>query len=260
MILAIQDLLPSSVSSFPSSGANAPMAGALSMTISLSRRSVVSILVFGLSIVAAATFSAPSRAEGDPGAQQFVSEMATQAIQIVNDSSINRAGREAKFSDLLLKDADIQRIGAFCLGQYLHAATGSQTKEYLTLIQNFIVKVYVARLTGSPNDKFVVLGSVPKSANQVIVQSRMIFADGSQPADVSWWLLKTEDGRFKIFDVNVAGVWLAQEQRDAFTSVISRHNGDVGALLDHLRAQIAKADAGELPPLKTDEAGQKPSN
>jgi len=37
------------------------------------------------------------------------------------------------------------------------------------------------------------------------------------------------------------------EQRSTFTSVIRNNGGDFNALLDHLRKQINKAEAGEIP-------------
>jgi len=42
----------------------------------------------------------------------------------------------------------------------------------------------------------------------------------------------------------VLGVWMAQEQRDAFASVLKNNKGDINALLEHLRKQIS-ADTAE---------------
>jgi len=78
------------------------------------------------------------------------------------------------------------------------------------------------------------------------VQSEIRFTNGREPVSVDWWLIK-KDGGYKIFDVNVVGVWLAQEQRSAFTSVIRNNGGNFDALLAHLSTQIGKAEAGELP-------------
>ena len=85
----------------------------------------------------------------------------------------------------------------------------------------------------------------PHKGREVIVSSQIRFTNGRQPVDVKWWLLREDDG-FKVFDVNVAGIWLAQEQRDQFTSILNSNNGDFAALLDHLKTKIGQAEKGQV--------------
>lgn len=205
-------------------------------------------LALALALLGAVAMSGtPARAaNADPAAEAWVSDISAKAIQIISDKSLDKTAREAAFSKLLTENADMQKIAAFCLGQFLRVPTPDQRDEYLKLFDNFVVKVYVTRLSDYHDEKLQVTGSQPKGTNQAIVQSRINFTNGRQPVEVTWWLLKKDNG-YKIFDVNVVGVWLAQEQRSAFTSVINNHNGDFNALLDHLRHQIADADAGKLP-------------
>lgn len=211
-------------------------------------RSVFTPLAFSLALLGAvAAASAPaSAANADPAAEKWVSGVSSQAIQIISDKSLNKQAREAAFGTLLTENADMQRIAAFCLGQFLRTPTPAQKDEYVKLFKNFVVKVYVTRLSDYHDEKLQITGSQLKGSSQAIVQSQINFTNGREPVQVTWWLLK-KDGGYKLFDVNVVGIWLAQEQRSTFTSVINNHNGDFSALLDHLRKQIADADAGKLP-------------
>jgi ABC-type transporter MlaC component len=43
-----------------------------------------------------------------------------------------------------------------------------------------------------------------------------------------------------LVDIAVAGVWLGLAERDEFASVLARSNGDIGALIGHLRAAQAQ--------------------
>ena len=52
-------------------------------------------------------------------------------------------------------------------------------------------------------------------------------------------LVREKDGGYSLFDVQVLGVWMAQEQRASFSSVLKNNKGDINALLEHLRKQIA---------------------
>ena len=186
-----------------------------------------------------------SASTGD-AARAFVEDVSKRAIDIISDKGASKAEREAQFGKLLDETADMDRIAAFALGQYLRTPTPEQKTEYLSLVKTFIVKVYVTRLSDYNDEKLDILSAKTKGDKQAIVQSEIKFTNGREPVTVDWWLIKN-DGDFKIFDVNVVGIWLAQEQRSTFTSVIRNNGGDFNALLDHLRKQINKAEAGEIP-------------
>ncbi|MFN3626807.1 MAG: phospholipid-binding protein MlaC [Parvibaculum sp.] len=185
----------------------------------------------------------PAQASTDE-AISFVKNVSEQAIAIISDKSASAAEREVAFRALLNENADMDRIAAFALGQYLRTPNEAQRAEYRKLVENFIVKVYVTRLSDYNNEKLTILGARERGENQAIVQSEIRFTNGRQPVSVDWWLVQ-KNGAYKIFDVNVVGVWLAQEQRSAFTSVIRSNGGDFDALLKHLRTQISRAEAGE---------------
>lgn len=185
----------------------------------------------------------PARAADDEAAKQFIAETSDQALSIIGNKSIDQSTREAQFTALLRAKADMKRIAAFALGQFIRLPTPEQKTEYLGLVENFVVKVYLTRLADYTDQKLIMIGTEAKGAKEVIVKSKIEFTNGREPVTVDWWLLKDGDS-YRIFDVNVVGIWLAQEQRSTFTSVINSNNGDFNALLKHLKAQIAKADAG----------------
>jgi|TARA_Y100001933_G_scaffold219778_3_gene228665 phospholipid transport system substrate-binding protein len=195
-----------------------------------------------MALVASAAQAAASTGDA---AKAFVEEVSARAIDIISDKTTTKTEREAQFAKLLDEKADMERIAAFALGQYLRTPTPEQKAEYLKLVREFIVKVYVTRLSDYNDEKLDILGAKTKGDKQAIVQSEIKFTNGREPVTVDWWLIKN-DGDFKIFDVNVVGIWLAQEQRSTFTSVIRNNGGDFNALLDHLRKQIDKAEAGDL--------------
>ena len=188
--------------------------------------------------------AAPARAGEDPGAEAFVRQVGQEAIQIITNSSYTDKDREAAFRVLFVENADVRRIGLFALGQYVRMPTPEQKAEYLGLVEDFIVKVYVNRLRDYDDQQFEVVSSRAKGnkGTQALVQSRILFTDGRDPIPIEWWLLKDE-GRYRIFDIKAAGIWLAQEQRATYASIIRNNNSQFGALLEHLRTQIAETEA-----------------
>ena len=182
--------------------------------------------------------SAPVRAnEPDlAAAQGFVTKLADDAITILSANK-DRAGREAAFAALLGERANMRRIARFTLGQFGRKISKDDFTTYEALLGEFIVKVYANRL-GEYSDEKVIVGKAQAKKKNVIVASRIEFANGREPIDIDWWLRLEKDGSLSLFDVRVLGVWMAQEQRDAFASVLKNNKGDINALLEHLRKQI----------------------
>ena len=175
--------------------------------------------------------------EADLGqAQAFVTALADDAIRILSTET-TRAGREAAFAELLQERANMRRIARFTLGQFGRKISKQDFAVYEELLGEFIVKVYANRL-GEYSDEKVMVGKAQAKKKNVIVASRIEFANGRDPIDIDWWLRLEKDGSLTLFDVRVLGVWMAQEQRDAFASVLKNNKGDINALLEHLRKQI----------------------
>ncbi|MCE9650877.1 MAG: ABC transporter substrate-binding protein [Parvibaculum sp.] len=208
-------------------------------------RSALAPLAFSFALVTAiAVAGTPAAAAGgDPAAESFVTDVSAKAIDIISDQGATRSAREKAFGQLLSENADMQKIAVFALGQFRTKPDEAQKAEYLKLFDNFVVKVYVTRLSDYHNEKLVITGSGPAKGG-AMVDSQINFTNGREPVKIKWWLFKTGD-TYKVFDVNVAGIWLAQEQRSAFTSVINNHGGDFSALLDHLQTQISNAETGQ---------------
>lgn len=170
-------------------------------------------------------------------AQAFVTQLADDAVAILS-SGQDRAGREAAFATLLDERANMRRIARFTLGQYGRKISKDDFATYEGLLGEFIVKVYANRL-GEYSDEKVIVGKAQAKKKNVIVSSRIEFSNGREPINIDWWLRLEKDGSLSLFDVRVLGVWMAQEQRDAFASVLKNNKGDINALLDHLRKQIS---------------------
>jgi len=215
------------------------------MSPRVSMKAVFAPLAFSAALTLAA-FHDVTPARADNAAETFVNDVSERAIDIISDTASSLQQREEAFRDLLRETADLDRVAVFALGQYRTTPNEAQREEYRQLVENFIVKVYVTRLSDYNNEKLHVVSSQMRGDNQAIVKSEIRFTGGRQPVNVDWWLIRDGDDGYRIFDVNVVGIWLAQEQRSTFSSVIRNNNGNFDALLEHLRAQIGKAEKGDL--------------
>ncbi len=202
-----------------------------------------SLIIGVVALVSLAFVAMPASAARDEQAEAFVGNIASEAIEILGREGFTPQELEASFRELFVGNMDIPRVGVFALGQYARTPTADEKKEYLRLVEEFIVKVYASRLSDYTDQQFAVLSSQPKGnkGREVIVSSQIEFTTGRAPVPVEWWLLKSDDG-FKVFDVKVLGIWMAQEQRSTFISVIRNNGGNFSSLLEHIEDQIAQAN------------------
>jgi phospholipid transport system substrate-binding protein len=177
-------------------------------------------------------------------AKTFVTELADEAITLLKTQT-TREAREAGFRKILDERANMRRIARFTLGPFARKISDEDFATYQQLLNELIIKVYANRLGEYGNEQLIVGRSQSKKKN-FIVNSQIEFDNGRQPIAVDWWLYREKDGSFSLFDVRVIGVWMAQEQRDSFASVLKNNRGDISALLGHIRKQI-KAGGGAEP-------------
>jgi len=173
-------------------------------------------------------------AASDPAA--FVTELGTQAIQVLGPS-VSAAQRLNRFRELFRDDFDVPTIGQFVLGRYWRIATPAEQQEFLGLFQEYIVEAYSARLGVYGGEPFRVTGS-RASGGEIVVASQIIEKSGA-PIEIDWYLAD-EGGAFKITDVYVGGVSMKVTERDEFGAVIQRNGGQVAALLAQLRQKVQR--------------------
>lgn len=176
-------------------------------------------------------------------AQVYINSVTDSIMVVLSDMDATDKQKEDKFSVIFRSFTDTHRIGLFSLGKYARDLQEEQRDEYFSLLENYMLAIYFGHLSAYSDEILEVIGAIEKGNNgkQVIVKSLLHFTDGRRPDIViNWWLFKNNDS-FKIFDVSIGGVWLAQDQRSQFTTVISQNEGDLNALLEHLRKQGNKS-------------------
>jgi phospholipid transport system substrate-binding protein len=98
----------------------------------------------------------------------------------------------------------------------------------------FVAGVFARYINEFSGERLEVTGSTERSATDIIVNSKVHFADGRSPLDVRWRVTKS-GGSYKVFDVRVLGVWAVLQARAEFESVINQNGGTISGLLDYLQ-------------------------
>ena len=176
-----------------------------------------------VAFVSAALFlSADNAAAASCAAEPFVRNAGTAIMGAARTRSA------AAFSGVASRYADLRGIALFALGPHRASLAKSQEAEYVALTRVFIGR-FMARHAGRFNGTGLNVTSCTGGGRALTVKVKLT---GGQT--VIFKLYKTRSG-YRVQDLNVSSVWLAQQLRSTFTGVIRRNGGDVGALLAFLR-------------------------
>lgn len=169
----------------------------------------------------------------DVGAKNFISSMGERGINFLGNQAMSESAKKAEFKKLLNDSFDMNTIARFSLGSSWKTATPAQQKEYLSLFNAMIIKVYSKRFSDYKGQTFEVKSSRKQSDKDSVVTSFIVPDDGAK-VQVDW-RVRNKGGSYKVVDIVVEGVSMSQTQRADFASVIQRGGGKIEALLEYLR-------------------------
>jgi len=199
-------------------------------------------------IAATVTLNAPvfAQATGAPGAASAEAPDA-MVLRLSNDVLERiRADRDIQNGDLrrisefvdatVMPKVDFARMTALVVGRYWRQATPEQQKQLMTEFRALLLRTYSGALT-SARDVTLRLRPLRGDPNdaEIVVRSE-ILRPRNEPIQLDYRLARTADG-WKIYDVNVLGIWLVESYRNQFLQEISTHgiDGLIRALIDKNR-------------------------
>ena len=186
-----------------------------------------------------------AHAQAGQEAEAFVESNAQEIISLLQEFEDGERGMDELRTELRQKVeaiADVDRISNFVLGRYRRGADEGDLREFKDVFEEYAISIYERELGNYAGQTLEVEDSIERSENDIIVESIVTGGDnGGDPVEVNWRVLNN-GGEYKVVDVEVLGVWLAQNQREQITSIIGNAGGDVGEATRVLREQI---DSGE---------------
>lgn len=193
------------------------------------------IAMIGLLLTAASVWLRPAAAQDaqpDPqGAPQvFIETVANQALARIRADGSVRAGDRARINravdELILPYVDFEKTTRLAAGRHWRNATPEQRQQLAEAFRGTLIRTYSGALTQVDNQTAIQM--LPfrgdADAKDVVVSSQ--FIQGTRPlARVDYRLEKTPDG-WKVYDLNVEGIWLIQNYRNQFNQQIQQNGID----------------------------------
>ncbi|MDP4301948.1 MlaC/ttg2D family ABC transporter substrate-binding protein [Leptothrix discophora] len=153
----------------------------------------------------------------------LVKQVSTEVIETVKSDKDIQAGDLKKIMALVdtkvLPQVNFQRMTSLAMGRHWRTATPEQQTRLQAEFKTLLVRTYAGALT-QVKDQSVVVKPLRARPEDTEVLVRTEIKGKGEPIQLDYRLEKAGDS-WKIYDVNVLGVWLVETYRSSFNQEIS---------------------------------------
>ena len=191
----------------------------------LQRRSVGRLMLAGLLLAGAAAFVRPVHA-ADEAPDALVKRLSTDVLETIKADKSIKAGDVSKIMALvdtkIMPNVNFQRMTASAVGPAWRQATPEQQQRLQEEFKKLLVRTYAGALD-QVSDQSVAVRPFRGSPDDKEVLVRTEVRGSGDPVQLDYRLEKTpgEAGGWKIYNLNVLGVWLVDTYRSQFAQEIN---------------------------------------
>jgi phospholipid transport system substrate-binding protein len=193
------------------------------------------LLAAGLAVLGWTALAPAVQAAADPAA--FIQDVSSKAItEMAPAASETDQQRAAKLKPLLEQYFDMPAIAKYMLGSYWRKATPEEQTEFTAVVTDFLALAYGKRFASYTGHQMAMGRVRDEGDGRTTVFSTVQLPNG-EPARVDWTIEAAGDS-YKIADVKIEGLSLADTHRQEFASVINNNGGSVGKLIEILKKKV----------------------
>ena len=199
-------------------------------------------LAFGLLLISSGVFAQTPDQATTPDA--LIKMVVTDVmVSIKSDPDIQK-GNIPKIVDLVEKKivpyTDMRRTTEMAMGPNWKKATPEQQNQLVLEFKNLLIRTYSGALSQLRDQtvQFKALRAAPDDKEVVV---KTVVLGRGDPVPLDYRLEKTDKG-WKVYDMNIMGVWLVEAYRNQFSNQISQNGIDgLVKFLQDRNKQLANA-------------------
>jgi phospholipid transport system substrate-binding protein len=209
------------------------------------KRDFLRKVVLGFSLLAGLALASHVRAE-DEAPDALIKRLSTDVLNTIkSDKSIS--GDMGKIVGLvdtrILPNVNFQRMTASAVGPAWRQATPDQQKRLQDEFKTLLVRTYAGALA-QVTDQVITVKPLRASADDKEVVVSTLIKGGGDPIQLDYRLEKTagQGAGWKIYNINVLGVWLVESYKSQFASEINAKglDGLIASLVERNKANAKK--------------------
>jgi len=202
-------------------------------------------LFAGLTLTAAVA-AAPVHAQ-DADAQATVKTAVDDVLSTIKSDPELRGGNMTKVYQLvdqkIVPRADFKRTTQIAMGRFWNQASPEQQQQIQEGFKTLLIRTYAGALSNVKNQT-VSYKPFRAAADDTDVVVRSTVNNNGEPVALDYRLEKTAGG-WKVYDINISGLWLSETYKNQFADVISKRGGVAGlvSFLNERNSQLEKGPA-----------------
>ncbi|MDC8771591.1 ABC transporter substrate-binding protein [Paucibacter sp. hw8] len=174
------------------------------------------------------TLGAPAMAADASAPDLLIRQLSLETLEAVKADKSIQGGDLQKIIALVdgkvMPHVNFQRMTASAVGRFWRQATPEQQKRLQDEFKTLLVRTYAGALT-QVKDQTIALKPLRAGADDTEVVVRTEIRGKGDPIQLDYRLEKVS-GVWMIFDVNVLGIWLADQYRNSFAQEIGANGID----------------------------------
>ena len=178
--------------------------------------------MFALLAVSGSVLAAPLAQAADEGPDALVQRISGEVLAAVKADPAIQKGDIGRIMTLvdgkIMPNVNFTRMTASVVGRFWRQATPAQQKQLQDEFKTLLVRTYAGALSEVKDQalSFKPMRSKPEDT-EVVVRSEV--RGRGDPIQLDYRLEKTPEG-WKIYDLNVLGIWLVETYRNQFAQEI----------------------------------------
>lgn len=168
----------------------------------------------------------------------MVKRVSEEVLDIVRQDKDIRNGDTQKIVALVdakvLPNFNFQRMTSLAVGRDWRGANPVQKSRLAEEFKMLLVRTYSNALTSYSNQRIVFKPFRMKDGETDVLVRSEVIQPGSQPVQIDYWL-ELADGKWKVYDVVVAGISLVTNYREQFSREV--RDGGIDGLIASLAAK-----------------------
>lgn len=191
-------------------------------------RSLLHTGLLGLALAIPAAQAAEVNTNGNPN--DFVLAVGNNALDAIKAEQSIKAGDMAKINqvvnDYVLPYTNLEKTTRLATGRHWRQASPEQQQQLVKAFTGTLIRTYSGAFTKVDQHSALTMQPFRGDANadDVVVRSTLSQRNGPT-VGIDYRLEKTPQG-WKIYDLNVEGIWLIQNYRNQFSQQISQNGID----------------------------------
>lgn len=185
----------------------------------------------------------------DEAPDALIARVSSEVLEIIKADKSLQSGDVAKIMALVdarvMPHVNFQRMTEFAVGPAWRQATPDQRRRLQEEYKLLLVRTYSGALSQVSSDQRVVMLRMRGGADDAEVEVRSEVRGRGDPIPLNYRLEKTpgQGAGWKIYDLNVLGVWLGQQYRSQFGPELSARGVDglIALLSERNRAGSRKS-------------------